>query len=345
MRIVVRLVAFAFMLMPPIGASAENLQAALRATAGEYVAKIAAIAPVAGRDTTYDYYERLVDDAAAIDETGVPAGYTAVAWSQTLTATAQLDLTLARQLLDRSFRPMATIRGLGESLIRSSSDGTMQPVAVYVPKSYASGHPAPLVVMLHGRPQSETQLLAPPYIASLAEETGAIVVAPWGRGYYNFRGSAADVYDALQAATESFAIDPRRRFLAGYSMGGFSVFEVAPLHANDWSAVMCIAGGLLGSNAQRVVASMPRMPFYVLTGTADESIPTQYPTVTAAFLQASGIEVSFYSQPGGEHRLVTLLPILTRAWGDMLHGVVRAPPLQFGGLMLPSSIPAMATRP
>ena len=67
--------------------------------------------------------------------------------------------------------------------------------------------PAPLIVMLHGHPQSETQLLAPLYIAQLAERTGTIVVAPWGRGYYDFRGSVSDVYDALHAATRAFAID------------------------------------------------------------------------------------------------------------------------------------------
>lgn len=345
MYVVVRLPIVAVTAALLIGASRDDLPAALRATAGDYFAKLAAIAPVAGRDTTYDYYERLVDDATAIGQSDVPAGYTSAEWSQMVTATAQLDLSLARQLLDRSYRSMPTIRGLGETLIKSSSDGTMQPVAVYVPKSYTSANPAPLIVMLHGRPQSETQLIAPPYIASLADETGAIVVAPWGRGYYDFRGSAADVYDALQAATRSFAIDPRRRFLAGYSMGGFSVFAVAPLHADEWSAVMCIAGALLGSNAQRVVSSMPRTPFYVLTGSADESIPTQYPTATAAFLQASGIEVSFYSEPGGEHRLVTLLPILTRAWNDMLHGIVRSPPPQLGSMSLPASIPSTAMRP
>lgn len=328
-----------------LGSSTDDLHQALQTTAATYLSKIAAIATVAGRDTTYDYYERLRDDADTLEDPTVPAGYTASQWLQTITAAANLDLSLATQLIGRNYRSMATIRGLGESFVRSSSDGTMQPVAVYVPRSYRPANPAPLIVMLHGRPQPETQLLAPPYVASLAEESGAIVVAPWGHGYYDFRGSASEVYDALHAATQAFRIDPRRKFLAGYSMGGFSVFEVAPLHADDWSAVMCIAGSVLMSNAERVVTMMPRTPFYVLTGSADASIPTRYPTVTAAFLRASGIEVSFYSEPGGQHRLITLLPILTQAWNDMLHGVVRSPPPELGSVTLPSEIPMSATRP
>ncbi len=317
----------------------------LRATASVYLAHVAVIAPVAGRDTTYDYYERLLDDADILGDSTVPEGYDPAQWSQTVSRLASLDLSLAEQLIAASYVPLASVRGLGEVLVRSSSDGTMQPAAVYVPRGYAATNPAPLIVLLHGHPQSETELLAPPFIEELAERTGTIVIAPWGRGHYDFRGSTSDVYDALAAATRAFAIDPRKRFLAGYSMGGFSVFEVAPVHPNDWSAVMCIAGGLLGSDSTRVVALMRRTPFYVLTGSADESIPTRYPTATAAFLQEAGLDVSFYSQPGGIHRLVTLLPILTLAWSDMLGQIVRAPPAAVGNITLPSAIPMSGLRP
>lgn len=325
--------------------AAGGLRASLQATAASYLADIGAIAPIAGRDTTYDYYERLHDDSEMLGDPAVPQGYTVGEWSQTIERTAALDLSLATQLIDRSYVSMGSVRGLGEVFVRSSADGTMQPVALYVPNGYAPDRPSPLIVLLHGHPQSETSLLAPPYIEELAERTGAIVVAPWGRGYYDFRGSISDVYDALAAATRSFAIDPRKRFLAGYSMGGFSVFEVAPVHPGDWSAVMCIAGALLGSDAPRIVATMRRTPFYVLTGTADDSIPTQYPTATASFLQSAGFDVSFYSLPGGTHRLVTILPILTQAWSDMLAEIVRQPPPHLGNVVLPSNFPTSSLKP
>jgi predicted esterase len=337
------LVAVALALL--LGSSAVDLRVSLHDTAAAYLAKMTAIAPIAGHDTTFDYYFRLKDDSDLLDDPSVPQGYTAVQWSQTVRQTATLDLSLANQLLTGSFDSMASIRGLGETFVRSSRDGTMQPVAVYVPANYSPSRPAPLILMLHGHPQSETQLLAPPYVAQLAEQTGTIVVAPWGRGYYDFRGSAEDIYDALNAAMNAFAIDPRKKFLAGYSMGGFSVFEVAPDHPNEWAAVMCIAGSLLGSDSRRVVAFMRTIPFYVLTGSADDSIPTAYPTSTAAYLQSAGLDVSFYSQPGGIHRLVTLLPILTQAWSDMLHGIVRAPPPSLGSIKLPSMIPMGALKP
>lgn len=303
----------------------NDLDASLRAVSKAYYAQVTSLAPIVGRDCVMDYWQRLLDDAALLD-TAPPPEYSAAQWAGYARATATLDLSLATQALDRTFRPMSSIRGLGETFVRSSRDGTMQPVAVYVPSTYAPGRAASLAVFLHGHPQSETSLLAPPYIAQLAERTGTIVVAPYGRGYYDFRGAASDVYDAVATAASAFTIDPRKRYLIGYSMGGFSVFEVAPVHPDLWTAVMSIAGSLLGTDARKVVTSLSATPFYVLTGTNDDSIPTKYPTQTAAYLQSSGLPVSFYSQPGGLHRLITLLPILSQAWDDMHRGIVRSPP-------------------
>lgn len=327
-----------------LGSSADDLRVSLRSTAAAYLSAIATIAPVAGRETTFDYYERLKQDLEMLDA-DPPQGYTPAQWSQMTTGVASLDLSLATQLVDRSYRSMAEVRGFGEVFVHSSRDGTMQPVAVYVPRGYTPGRPTPLIVMLHGQPQSETQLLASSPIAPLADATGAIVVAPWGRGYYDFRRSSSDVYDALHEAVHAFSIDRRKQYLVGYSMGGFAVFEVAPIHPDEWAAVMCIAGSLLGSDSERLLALMPRTPFYILTGSGDESIPTRYPTSTAAFLSASGLDVSFYSQSGGTHRLATLMPILSQSWNDMMSGIVRAPPANLAHMALPSNAPMDALRP
>lgn len=321
-----------------LGIGSGNADATLRSTAAAYYAKLPEIARATGRDTTMDYYQRLLDDTDLLREP-VPGGYSPAMWERSRDGVVRLDVSLATQLIEGSYRPMASIRGLGETLIRSSKDGTMQPVAVYVPSSYDPGRAAPLVVFLHGRPQSESSLIAPEFIGDLAERTGTILVAPYGRGYYDFEGSESDVYDALAAAKQAFTIDPRKRYLAGYSMGGFSVFLVAPVHPNEWSAVMSIAGALLGSRAHAVTAMLPKTPFYVLTGALDDSIPTQYPTTTAVFLRDAGLPVTFYSDAKATHRLYTLRTILTQAWNDMENGVVRSP------ANLTSTLPLMSAPP
>lgn len=286
-----------------------------------------------------DYYDRLLDDAALLGERA-PNRYPSGSWEESVRDASRLDMSLALQLLQRSYQPMAAIRGLGETLVRSSRDGTMQPVAVYVPTTYSSDRPAPLLVFLHGHQQAESHLLAPSYLQKLAEDTGTIVVAPYGRGAYDYRGVESDVDDAYQSALRAFAIDARKHYLGGYSMGAFSVFRLAPLHPADWTAILSVAGSLLQSRSGALLSAIPEnVRYYIVTGSGDDNVPTLWPTATAIFLRDVGRPVSFYSQADGTHALFTLQPALMQAWTDMERGVVRSPSGLTGAPNLPEAIP------
>lgn len=334
-----RSVVTAAVLTLSVAASSDDLHGTLQSTAALYYRHAGEVAIVAGAGTTMDYYDRLLDDAALLIKRA-PDRYPAELWERTVRDASQLDLSLATQLLHRSYAPMAAIRGLGETVVRSSKDGTMQPVAVYVPAAYSPARPAPLLVFLHGNAQAESHLIAPPYLQSLAESTGTIVVAPYGRGAYDFRGAESDVYDAYEAAGRAFAIDSRKRYLAGYSMGAFSVFRLAPLHPADWTAIMSIAGSLLQSRSGRLLSAMPEnVRYYIVTGSHDDNVTTLWPTATAIFLRDAGRPVSFYRQTDGTHALFTLQPALAQAWNDMDRGVVRAPSGLTGAPDLPEALP------
>jgi dienelactone hydrolase len=196
-----------------------------------------------------------------------------------------------------------------------------------------------LIEFLHGNQQAESHLLAPQYLQDLAERTGTILVAPYGRGAYDFRNAESDVDDAYHAALGAFTIDARKRYLAGYSMGGFSVFRLAPLHPADWSGILSIAGSLLQSTSGPLLSAMPEnVRYYIVTGSSDDNVPTLWPTATAIFLRDTGRPVSFYSELNGTHDLFTLQPALSRAWGDMERGVVRAPSGLTGAPNLPDGV-------
>jgi predicted esterase len=112
-------------------------------------------------------------------------------------------------------------------------------------------------------------------------------------------------------------------YLVGYSMGGFSVFKVGPLHGERWKGVMSIAGAVLNSETNDVVRSFARLNVYVVNGGDDASIPPKYGAQTADFLAHAGISVGFYQEPHGTHALRTLNRVLAQAWSDMLAGKVR----------------------
>jgi dipeptidyl aminopeptidase/acylaminoacyl peptidase len=325
------------------GLSAD-LPSALQSALTRYMRSIVPLSHKTGEEQAYDYANRLNDDLAAL-AAPVPNGYTASEYQTMCQQTARADLDLVNQLLDARVRPIRSLPGMQSVFVTSSADATLQPVAFYVPLRAHS--PMPMVVLLHGRPQTETQLLANPMLQRLAESTGSLLVAPYGRGYYDYRGVALhDVDDAIDAALKTFSVDPRRRYLGGYSMGGFSVFEVAPRRHDFWSAVLCVSGALLGHDAAAVTGFMARTPFYFVTGTDDQSIPTQYTVESATYLQRASIPVSLYSQPKGEHRLVTLAPALERAWRDMHDGTIRAYTASAGeSPVLPMTMPSPSLKP
>lgn len=290
-----------------------------------------------------EYATRLREDLAGRND-APPPGYGDEDWRDTLASIAALDVAGARQLADGVRDPLTMSPGLHEIVIPSSVDGTWQSAALYVPASYRAGTRAPLVVALHGNPQTESQLLGQPYLRRLAERTGSVIVAPFARGIYDYAEPAAtDVYDALAAVQQALPVDRGRTYLVGYSMGGFSLFKIGPRGGSHWRAVMCISGAILNSGVRAVSLVWAETPLYVVNGARDDQIPARYGEQTATYLAGLGLPVSFYQQPDGTHAVRTMMPVLTRAWDDMHAGAVRPDSVPRGrGFGLPQAAPPPA---
>ncbi|MBV8244952.1 MAG: alpha/beta fold hydrolase [Candidatus Eremiobacteraeota bacterium] len=287
---------------------------------------------------------RVLEDLDEISQPA-PSQFSAEAWQERLQTVSRLDASFVTDLLSGTTAPVTNAPGLTEHLMRSRVDGTLQPFALYVPPGADAN--SSLVVLLHGRPQTETELIGEPYFRELAAKTKTVVVVPWGRDHYDFAPPADDdVYQALDAVQNALGLSPRRAFLVGYSMGGFSVFTVGPLHADRWAAIMCVSGAVLNSEVPTVRWRFRETPVYVVTGAVDENIPTVYGEETAAYLASIGLTVSFYEQPGGTHYLGSLMPALTSAWTDMLAGTIHPPNgLSVGTLPLAAPTMSHATKP
>ncbi|HEX3466997.1 MAG TPA: hypothetical protein VHT05_02735 [Candidatus Elarobacter sp.] len=287
------------------------------------------------------FQRRLFDDLERPHDP-IPDGYTPEQWEETAAGIARLDVEATDQLVAGTATSLRAVPGLHEYLVPSRIDHRWQLVAMYVPAS-APATRAPLAIVLHGNPQTEAELLAQAELRRVADATGTIVVAPFGRGIYDFAEPAAsDVYDLLDALQRALPVDRGRTYLAGYSMGGFSVFKIGPRGGYRWRAVMCISGAILNSGVRAVDLAWHDMPLYVVTGAHDDSIPTKYGEQTAGFLAGIGLPVSFYEEPNGSHALRTLIPSLQRAWTDMLAGTEHpeSVPANRGGTGLPPAIPA-----
>jgi S-formylglutathione hydrolase FrmB len=293
-----------------------------------------------------DLGARLSEDRDLVAQDPWP-GYDSEGWSDRVHVLVQIDSSAIDGALSDSPPALDPRPGLREVFVRSKVDGTLQPAALYVP-SPRTEKPYALAVVLHGNPQTESSLLASPDLRRMADETGTILLAPWGRGNYDFAAPAdTELYDLTSEALDVLPVDRHRVYLVGYSMGGFTVYMVGPRRDAPWTGIMSISGAMLNSEIAAIQRYWGKMHVYVVCGAHDDSIPTRYGEQTATYLTRMGVPVSFYEEPSGTHAFRSLAPSLGRAWDDMHAGTVRnnAPSHPGGSESLPGSAPSGPMHP
>ena len=148
--------------------------------------------------------------------------------------------------LGRGEAPWLDATGLIVRGHRSPLDGSVQPYGLLVPASARRDRPNRLMVWLLGRGEKRSEL------AFIAErETTApqltprdtILLIPYGRfcNATKFAGEV-DVFEAMAAVRTTYAVDPDRVIVAGFSMGGASTWHLAVHHAGLWCAAAPGAG-------------------------------------------------------------------------------------------------------
>ena len=239
---------------------------------------------------------------------------------------ATLDNSLIDQLVgDASPPPMAS--GVSEMLMPSGSSGAVQPLALYVPAAAARAHMAPLIMMLPGQGQSETNLLSTPYLRALADETGAVFAALSPHIVESPSDvRPADVYDSLDSLEGSLHIDRRRVYLAGYSMGAFGMFMIAPQQPQTWAALLSVSGTLTNEDKTTVVRALSGKQVFMVVGSDDTVVSASYVRAAVAYLSGNGVDARYDEQPHGTHELSSLRPAVERAWRTMFSGVRNVAP-------------------
>ncbi|MSU71918.1 MAG: hypothetical protein EXS43_06195 [Opitutus sp.] len=169
---------------------------------------------------------------------------------------AATEVTTARELLAQGRRRAAQLRrgrmpwldvtGLVVRGYRSKLDDSIQPYGLLVPANWKRDEPSRLQVWLLGRGEKRSELaFLADRLAKTPELTpkDTIILIPYGR-YCNatkFAGEV-DVFEAMDAVRGQTVIDPLRTSVAGFSMGGASVWHLATHHAGRWSSASPGAG-------------------------------------------------------------------------------------------------------
>jgi len=209
-------------------------------------------------------------------------------------------------------------------------EGTSEvmPYRVYVPTTYRSKQPMPLVVALHGLGATEDSFFDSyaRVTPKLAEQHGFLLVAPLGFRIDGFYGSPLmgvgdaaakrrtelseqDVLEVLSRMKAQYAVDDSRIYLIGHSMGAIGTWALGAKYPDIWAALVPFSG--VGSPL--AAARMKAIPQYVVHGDADPTVNVSGSRTMVAALKAAGANVTYVEVPGGNHTDV-VVPYLPKAF-------------------------------
>lgn len=180
----------------------------------------------------------------------------------------------------------ATLTGTSAGSAASIPFSGARPFSVFVPSSYSSATPAPLVIALSGYNQTGAQFERYLKLTPLAQKNGFLYVVPDGSAdlhgirFWNGTPECCDfqspkvnddayIMKIIDQVSAKYSVDLNRIYIVGHSNGGFMANHLACLHADRIAAVINFAGGSFTTQA----ACKPSAPISVLEvwGRSDET--------------------------------------------------------------------------
>ncbi|MGH8017352.1 MAG: alpha/beta hydrolase-fold protein, partial [Opitutaceae bacterium] len=195
------------------------------------------------------------------------------------------DLAEIAAGLDRGNDRWEAFRDAGQALVLaflSERDQTLQLYHLVLPRDWDESRAYPLHVELHGsggpemRPLSWVKMTLGPapnfekkhcpiHTYAMIERDGFHVL-PYGRGNSNYEDiGEIDIWEALADAEANLKIDPERRYLYGFSMGGSGAYLLAARRPELWAAVAIIGGSPgLRDAPEELAQSLAPLPLFSL---------------------------------------------------------------------------------
>ena len=179
-------------------------------------------------------------------------------------------------------------------------DGSTLRYGLSVPGDYNASRPRPLVLVLHpgggGSPYYGAGFMRSIFLPGL-RDLAPIMIAPDvpGRAWTEPRAEQAVM--ALVAATiDEFAVDRQRILVAGFSLGGAGTWYLSARHADRFTAAIVMAG-----RTEEPLATLARIPTYVIHGRDDEVVPFGPAEERARSLEKMSRPVAFDALSGVSH--------------------------------------------
>lgn len=208
-----------------------------------------------------------------------------------------------------------------------TKDGHSLPYQILYPQNYDRTQNYPVVLVLHGggeRGNDNQKQLTHGSKLFLKEENRtkfpAIVIFPqcaadsyWMSGKIDRTKQPIELsfeypkkanwplkaaIDLVKKISKEEAVDKKRIYITGLSMGGMGTFEVLSRYPKMFAAAAPICGG---GNLQLTKKYAKRVPLWIFHGSVDAVVKVQYSRDIYADLQAKGAQVKYTEYPNVNH--------------------------------------------
>ncbi len=174
----------------------------------------------------------------------------------------------------------------GQFIDRTLEDSTgVHKYVVYLPPGYSAARRWPLVLFLHGAGERGRDGVSPTYaglgpvLRHAPELYPCVVVFPqcetWDdQVFTSWSPDCAEGRRALEILAEvekSESIDPARRSLTGWSMGGFGATALGAHDPTHWQSILSISGGHVGAHLE----PLRKIPLWLIHGTKDAIVSVE----------------------------------------------------------------------
>ena len=184
------------------------------------------------------------------------------------------------------------------------------PYLLYLPGDYGRDPRAqwPLIVFLHGAsergddPSVITRYSIPAFLTNTLDFP-FVVLSPQSP-LDDWWSNQTDVLNALLNQIQStYAVDPRRIFLTGQSMGGYGTWALALKYPTRFAAIVPVASGwdYTGEFVPANICDLKNVPIWVFHGALDTSVLPDQVTAMVQALQNCGGNVRFTLYPDADH--------------------------------------------
>jgi predicted peptidase len=245
----------------------------------------------------------------------------------TASSTPIATATSVAVLTTPATRPIGSQHAYSITLQSTSANGAAASLdlnyLLYLPDDYGqdSQRRWPLILFLHGAGQrgddvEKVAQLGLPDLLNTRLKLPALVVSPQLPSGAYWNDYVNDLEALLDQMMAKYAIDPKRVYVTGFSMGGYGTWALGLNSPDRFAALAPVAGGWDASAAN--LCALKAVPVWVLHGANDEMVVPSASEEMVKALQACGGNVRFTLLPKTTHAAAATVAYLQPGFFDWL---------------------------